>query len=531
MEPNTISKSEAEDKCELKKEYDYMETITEALDKIPTTVTKIELRQQIEPIFIDLADLDEATQMAVLSEVKNKFGLTNDEIRAYKSYLVTLKPEKNEKQDTELTAVHPNIIDLVKDDNGDTVFLMHGKEGLEMKSSFTENDKTYLPPDGIIPFPLVSGKDVINAYSKDDDKTLFNDIVAYFRTVSDLDEKWYSILASWVMHTWFMDQFDYSPMLVFHAVAERGKTRTTKALTYLSYRGFLTVTLREAHLLRLTNDWDATTCLDVMDLWKKVVSSGTEDFALNRFQSGAQIMRVTDYDKGRYHDTTYYNIYGPTIISTNESLHHILDTRAITYTMHDSIRSFPDDVTFETAIPLKVRITAFCARNMKRQLPEADKPTTGRLGDILRPLRQIVKLVKPEWEDKFMIWVDEIKKERATVKQDTPDGLLLRAVKNNLGKRFPDDRMFVKDITDSVNQNRINNKKLTSVYVAKKLHALGFTRGTKHNTGNTIECPDDVFIRIAEKYGIDTVLPQDDAEDNEIETSLEMASNDDDLPF
>ena len=132
----------------------------------------------------------------------------------------------------------------------------------------------------------------------------------------------------------------------------------------------------------------------------------------------------------------------------------------------------------------------------------ADKPSSGRLGDILRPFRQIIKLVKPTWEDDFMSWVDDVKNERTAAKQDTFEGQLLKAVQANLGKKLSDDRMFVSDVTATVNSTRNLNKQLQPAFISGKLHGLGFRRGTKNNKGSTIECPDDVFYQIADKYGI-----------------------------
>jgi len=69
--------------------------------------------------------------------------------------------------------------------------------------------------------------------------------------------------------------------------------------------------------------------------------------------------------------------------------------------MPESSRFFENDVRPEDGLSLKERLTAFRAKYMERPLPEAKKPCKGRLGDILRPLRQICILVCPDEEDLF----------------------------------------------------------------------------------------------------------------------------------
>ena len=405
--------------------------------------------------------------------------------------------------ETKLTAKHAELVDLVLDDDGSVAFLVSGENDPEVKPSIDEEGTTWVPPEREhIPFSLVDADKVIDAFKNDTDEKLFDDLVSYHHGISDLPDAWYRILAAWDMHTWILEKFNYSPIMCFCAVAERGKTRTTRGMVYVAYRAITTESLRESYLIRVTDSYDATICFDVMDMSKKAHQQGSEDVILLRFDRGARVPRVNRPEAGRYEDIDYYDIFGPTIIATNEYLDHILDTRAITCTMQDSTRDFPDDVTEKTALPLKARLTAFRARHMTTQLQMADKPSSGRLGDILRPFRQIIKLVKPAWEDEFMSWVEDVKNERTAAKQDTSEGQLLKAVQANLGNRLPDDRMFVSDVTVTVNSIRYHNKQLQPAFISGKLRGLGFRRGTKTSKGNTIECSDDVFYQIADKYGI-----------------------------
>ena len=174
---------------------------------------------------------------------------------------------------------------------------------------------------------------------------------------------------------------------------------------YAAYRGVHVESLRDAYLIRIANNFGATLFFDVVNLSKKAEIEKAEDIFLLRCERGAIVPRVLYPDRGKFKDIVYFEIYGATIIGTNETLNTIAETRAAQITMPDSDRQFPDDVKPEDALDLKARLTAFPARHLNDELPAADKPAKGRLGDILRPLVQIIKLVYPEDEAEFMALV------------------------------------------------------------------------------------------------------------------------------
>ena len=89
-------------------------------------------------------------------------------------------------------------------------------------------------------------------------------------------------------------------------------------------RGLRTETLRETNIFRWSEDLGATLFFDVLNLWKKAEREKLEDLFLNRFEKGAKAARVLNPEKGPFEDTRYFDIFGATIIATNESVHKIL---------------------------------------------------------------------------------------------------------------------------------------------------------------------------------------------------------------
>ncbi|MBM4050491.1 MAG: DUF3854 domain-containing protein, partial [Planctomycetes bacterium] len=410
----------------------------------------------------------------------------------------------SEPGQVELTAKRPDLVDLV-DAGGNVAFLVKDGDALRVLSCVDSDGLRYIPPPREkIPFPLANADEVLRCYQSDTDGKLFDDLVSYHRAISDLPEGWYGLLATWDFHTWLLEPVHYSPIIVLYAVAGRGKSRTLQGAAYVACRAIITESLRDSYLGRYTDAWGGVVCFDVMNLWDKAKRMNSEDVILQRYERGAKVPRVNKPEAGAFMDTDFYNLFGGTIIATNEPLHHILDTRALTLIMTESSRRFPDDVMPEAGMPLRARLAAFRARHLGEHLPGTEKPISGRLGDITRPLVQMVRLVKREWESELLRLIRKLDSERKAEKRDTVDGEIVAALAECEGELMADGRLAVKAVTDNVNGARQEGqgKELTSQYIGKRLRALGFAGGQRTGEGKTILFDRDLLARLLDKYGI-----------------------------
>src|SRR5712692_11191603 len=291
---------------------------------------------------------------------------------------------------------------------------------------------SYFPPaKDLIPWLLPRAERVIAAYETDDPAKLYADLVAYHKSLSELpSDAHYKLLAGFDFHTYILDfpEVTHSPELVFDAVAERGKSRTGKAITYVAMRGLRTETLREANIFRWSEDLGATLFFDVFTLWKKVEREKSEDILLNRFEKGAKAARVLYPEKGRFEDTRYFDIFGSTIIATNESVHKTLDTRCLTTNMLPAKKRYDSEPTSELGLPLRERLVAWRAHRLGKPLPEVQKAYAGRFGDITLPLLKIVRLVAPKEEQELRDLFATMEKGRLNEKSRTLEGDILTAL-------------------------------------------------------------------------------------------------------
>src|SRR3990172_9879953 len=169
------------------------------------------------------------------------------------------KEDKAYKKETGYIANFPGLIDVVESE-GVTSFLIIDRENevLKIEREIKLNGVLYIPPEkDYLPFSLPRAEAVLKWYVSDNEEELFQDVLAYLKRFSYLQERQWLIVALKVFLTYLQDHPDifYLPMILFYAVPERGKSRTGKAAIYISFRGIHVVDLREANLFRYSQDF------------------------------------------------------------------------------------------------------------------------------------------------------------------------------------------------------------------------------------------------------------------------------------
>lgn len=393
----------------------------------------------------------------------------------------------------------PGLVDIVQDADGQPQFLVlvDGKPSL-----MSEWQGQLPPPSEQLPFLLPRADVVLEHYERGEDTNLFDDLVAYHAGVSQLPSDDHALLlAAFTAHTYIMERWQYSPILCLFAVPERGKSRTGKGVAYAAYRGLHTETLQEANLFRWSSDLGATLLLDVKDLWRKAEKRQSEDILLQRFEQGAKVGRVLYPERGAFRDTRYFDVFGPTIIATNEGIDNILDTRALTLVMPDADHDFPNPVTPEAGLPFKERLVAFRARYLEIGLPHPPRLAQARLGDIVHPLATIIQIMAPQHCDRFRALIRGIEADRLSDRSATLEGRILEAMLGLTGE-IEAGKLGTAAITASINEGWPEKWQKSTESVGRKLKALGFIKGRLTGGARAIEYDQEKVGRLAERYGV-----------------------------
>lgn len=462
--------------------------------------------ESLPEILKRLLNLKETERAVYISNLSKKMDVPK---RAIQKDLK--KGETKSADDIEIltTAYFPNLIDLCLDKDEEVVFLINRDGRLETSRVCKIDDSLYKPPDKKkIPFLLPSAEAVLTWVDKKDD-SLFEDIVSHLQKFSYLPEHQFIVVALFIFLTYIQDHPDvqYFPMLLFWSAPERGKSRSGKAVAYCSFRGIHIVDMREANLFRYSQNFHATLFIDMMDLWKKAERNQSEDVLLLRFERGAVVGRVLYPEKGAFKDMVYFDVYGPTVMASNEAVHHILDTRCFPISMQNRPGNY-ENPTPEKLRDVRDRLTAWRGRVMGQPLPEVDviPGINGRLWDISRPLFQVCQMVCPSHWEMLKMAILEISGQRVKEKQDSLEGQIIGILKD----LSPDGLLLewsipLDDVATRINEKRPEGHKLTSRYLGQKIKSIGLKKH-RGNTGWIIDITSSAFDMLLSQFGFNNIL-------------------------
>ena len=382
--------------------------------------------------------------------------------------------------DSALSAYFPGLVDVCINDDGQLVYAIIKDGELTFAQEYiSEADSFSIPERKHFQFTLPRAAEV-SRYFGQEDSTIYDDLLFYLKRFSALDDEQWAIVAHYVFLTYLHDHpgIDYCPYILFHAVPERGKSRTGKSVSYVAFRGIHLIELREATIFRYSQNLHGTLFLDLLDLSKKAERGGCDDILLLRYEKGAKCCRVQYPDQGPFNDTVYYDIYGPTIIASNEPLHKILETRCLPIIMPNLPGNY-ENPRPELGLKMKERLTAWRAKHLLTTLSDMDpiEGISGRLWDITKPMFIVNSLLPVDFqilEESIL----SIASEKDESRKDTVEGRLVAIIKEitdeNGFDRFVDWSIKTGDIRAKYNEGKPEDQRVSSQWIGKRLKRMSF---------------------------------------------------------
>ena len=461
-----------------------------------------------------LADDPSAVRRDILSnELAKILGVSRASIRGELKNLVEANTnlgnqnENSQSVNGKMIAKFPGLVDLVKSEDGQVVFLVKDCNELEMVTSWTDpaGETFYPPSQQHIKFPLVEGYNVMRHHLDLDEQQLFEDLLAYFKRFSYLDDEVWPIVILSVFLSYLQDHEDvrYIPVIYFYAVAQRGKSRTAKTFLSVCYRGIHLLDIRQANIVRFAQNLGATLFFDVTDLWKTAEKSDGTDILLGRFEKGCQVVRVLYPDKGPFADQMYFDVYGSTIVATNEPASPIFESRCISITMPNKPGIY-ENLLPEMGIELKERLTAWRAKFMDKPLPvvEPISGLIGRLWEISEPLFRLATIVAPDATEKMKSVLLDVSDQKAKDMKDTLEGQIVSAI-SILAQFGATESLPIKveTIRTKVNDLKPEHFRISPQKIGKKIQSLSIS--TKQLNGYShVVITRTELATLKEQYGI-----------------------------
>jgi hypothetical protein len=408
--------------------------------------------------------------------------------------------------ESSLSAYFPGLVDVCSDDDGQLVYaILKDGELVLAKEHITETESFSIPEKKHFQFTIPRAAEVLR-YFRQEDTALYDDLLSYLKRFSALDDEQWAIVAHYVFLTYLHDHpgIDYCAYILFNAVPERGKSRTGKSIIHVAFRGIHLIELREATIFRYSQYLHGTLFFDVVDISKKAERSGCGDILLLRAEKGAKCSRVQYPDQGAFNDTVYYDIYGPTIISSNEPSHKIFETRCLPIIMPNRPGNY-ENPRPELGLELKERLTAWRAKHLFTTFADIE-PTegiSGRLWDITKPLFFVNSLLPVDFhmlEESILA----IAGEKDESRKDTIEGRLVAVIKEITSEfaldRYAEWSIKIGEIRKRYNDGKPEDRHASSSWIGKRLKSMSFHNRIVHGYSE-IRITSDEYITMLKQYG------------------------------
>ena len=147
------------------------------------------------------------------------------------------------------------------------------------------------------------------------------------------DQRYYALIAFWIIGSYFHKRFGAYPYLFINAVKRSGKTKLLTILSLLAYNTVFSPNMSTSSLFRLTQSAGATTLLDeTEDLKDPERKADFKSLLLAGYKRGQFIYRTEKGPNDTYIPTPY-DAYSPKAIANINGLEDVLEDRCITITM------------------------------------------------------------------------------------------------------------------------------------------------------------------------------------------------------
>lgn len=404
----------------------------------------------------------------------------------------------------------PCLVDVVQTEDGLKYLLKEAGE-LVLKDAVEVKGQTYIPPETVKLFSPVTER-VLEFYESDIDTKLFLDLCGFiYEHVDHQEAIYYKVVAAWIMHTYLIESFDYSPYLFCYGPIGTGKSKQGEILVLLIFRGLFTVGITEAGIFRVTELFNPSFVIDELSIWRKDGKTDIQQLLNTRFQRGLSVVRI-NLNRDGIEAVETFNVFGATCIATAEEVPAALRSRRLLIVMDKNSRKIRRKVDVKRGRVLKDRLTAFRARHLGEALEIPDQLVNdGRLDDVVLPLHQIIRLCSPDSEEEFVNYVKGVEAERKEEANTSLDAKVVEAVAA-CSHLVEGGKFLVSDVTLEFNKELPEKERLSDRSIGRLLMRLGF-KSCRNNQGKMARRWDEArLIKLQERYCLETSETSDTSE-------------------
>lgn len=425
----------------------------------------------------------------------------------------------DEVKEKVLTLISSNLVHLVNDE-GRIKYLLLREGKLEIEDFVPVRREVYSPkknkyilqqtnyhPRQFVPYQLPS-PEIVKEDRDIDNKSLLDEIISFLKDYLEMpSETDFLLLALWIFHSHLIEKFDVTPFLYFYGVFETGKTKAGEVLGELGFRCERVTAPTEATLFRAAHYLKTAVLIDEIKLWGPEGNVEVARLIRARYKRGLYVPRCNLLKPGE-EALEYFDVFGPTIICTDEGCPESLKSRSITFIMTMNIKQkVEQEIDKEWAGRLRNKLTIFRANYLEKELEKQEPIARRRLNEIMMPLYQSLMLVDKERKEEFKMIVEGLQTSKGEEQKETLEADIIKEVYDYyLETRDP--LILTKDLTEKINEDRPENRKFSPITIGMKMKRLGFRqgreeqiKGKKGSKGWTID--DNLLKKLMAQFDIE----------------------------
>lgn len=159
-------------------------------------------------------------------------------------------------------------------------------------------------------------------------KDTFNLCVEILKKYCYLDEKYYNLIALWILGTYYHNNFISFPYLYFNATKGSGKTRIENLISVLSRKGMLLTDMTESNLFR--NAGNTTFCIDECENISSKEKSNLRLLLNSAYKKGVYVIRQKKNPRTNEMETEKFHMFSPVTMANIWGMDNTLSDRCIT---------------------------------------------------------------------------------------------------------------------------------------------------------------------------------------------------------
>lgn len=159
---------------------------------------------------------------------------------------------------------------------------------------------------------------------------IFQKIVEKLKfNIEFLDQRYYLLVAAWIIGTYFHQTFQSYPFLYFGGLKRVGKTKSLRFTEMLTFNSVNSLSVSASALFRLCQGGASTLLIDETGyLMNRQRHEDLRTLLYGRYKKGQTVQRVEKTSQGHMY-VQEYEVYGPTALANIEGLEDVLAERAI----------------------------------------------------------------------------------------------------------------------------------------------------------------------------------------------------------